>query len=485
MRATHSAAGILAVLALTLPASAETETEYFAVFMGTDKIGHATTQRQVEADKVTTTSTMMITIGRAGISMTVSQAATHIETKDGKPLSFRTTVSMGPTGQGTSGRIDDSGVLHVTTTSFGKAVPRTMAWPKGALLSEGMRLASVAKGLAEGTTYSLTLFEPTFLTPMVQQIRVGGTKNVDLLGRIVPLTEVNSVTTGQAGNIQTVTYVDKDCNALKSTTPFMGMSLSLVACSRTFALSANQPADFFDKVVLTSPVPLPGVAKARAATYTMRPTGRGELRFLADANQTVRRQADGTVVVTVRPVARAGKQRIGLTPTDEVDRVALRPARFLESDRDEIRALAKKAVGDARGAVEAAQKLERFVGSYIHDKSLAVGYASAAEVAASREGDCTEHAVLLAALCRSVGIPAQVVVGVVYADQFADRKASFWPHAWVRIHVDGKWIGLDATRGACGPGHIAMAAGDGNPEDFLSLGETLGCFRMVKAQVER
>ena len=485
MRPSRSAAGALAALALALPVMAETNTDYFAVFMGPSKIGYATTQRQVEADKVTTTSTMMITIARSGISLTVSQAATHIETKDGKPLSFRTTVSMGPTGQGTSGRIDDSGVLHVTTTSGGKPVSRTMPWPKDALLSEGMRLASVAKGLAEGTTYSLTLFEATFLTPMVQKVRVGGTRNVDLLGRVVGLTEVTSVTTGQAGDIKTLTYVDKDCNALKSTTPFMGMDLSLVACSRGFALSPNQPTDFFDKVVLTSPVPLRGVAKARAATYTMRPTGQGELRFLADANQSVSRRADGTVVVTVRPVARAGKQRIGLTPTDDVDRGALRPTRFLESDRDEIRALAKKAVGDAREAVEAAQRLERFVGSYIRDKSLAVGYASAAEVAASREGDCSEHAVLLAALCRSVGIPAQVVVGVVYAEQFADRKDSFWPHAWVRIHVDGKWIGLDATRGACGPGHIAMAAGDGNPDDFLSLGETLGCFRIVKAEVGR
>ena len=40
--------------------------------------------------------------------------------------------------------------------------------------------------------------------------------------------------------------------------------------------------------------------------------------------------------------------------------------------------------------------------------------ATAAEVARSREGDCTEHAVLLAALARARGIPARVAMGLVY-----------------------------------------------------------------------
>jgi transglutaminase-like putative cysteine protease len=68
--------------------------------------------------------------------------------------------------------------------------------------------------------------------------------------------------------------------------------------------------------------------------------------------------------------------------------------------------LAHKAVGDAKDAAQAARRIESFVARYIDNKSMSVGYASAAEVVESRQGDCSEFAVLTAALCRAVGIPA-------------------------------------------------------------------------------
>jgi len=91
------------------------------------------------------------------------------------------------------------------------------------------------------------------------------------------------------------------------------------------------------------------------------------------------------------------------------------------------------------------QKIEKFVCEYISDKNLSVGYASAAEVAQSREGDCTEHAVLVAALCRAVGIPARVTVGLVYVDSFGGQENIFGPHAWAEVNINSKWYGLDAT----------------------------------------
>jgi transglutaminase/protease-like cytokinesis protein 3 len=81
--------------------------------------------------------------------------------------------------------------------------------------------------------------------------------------------------------------------------------------------------------------------------------------------------------------------------------------------------------------------------------------ASAAEVAKDLSGDCTEHAVLLAAMCRARGIPARVAVGLVYVPE----PSSFGGHMWTEVFVRGKWIPLDATlgKGGIAADHIKFA----------------------------
>ena len=135
------------------------------------------------------------------------------------------------------------------------------------------------------------------------------------------------------------------------------------------------------------------------------------------------------------------------------------------------------------------KKIEAFVADYIKNRSLSVGYASAAEVIVSKQGDCSEFAVLTAAMCRAVGIPAQVVAGVAYVDDFLGNQG-FGGHAWTQVYIGGKWIGLDASfkgagRGGYDAGHIAFAAGNGEPGDLLNLVPTLGQFKIDKVTVEK
>ena len=138
--------------------------------------------------------------------------------------------------------------------------------------------------------------------------------------------------------------------------------------------------------------------------------------------------------------------------------------------------------GDRPG--EAARRIRNFVRKYITKKNFSVGYATAAEVAVSREGDCSEHAVLAAAMCRAAGIPAQVVFGPTYVGEFASHKHTFGPHAWFRVYVGGKWVQMDAALpGGWDPGHIALAAGDGDTDDFFQLVGVMGFFRIEKIVV--
>jgi hypothetical protein len=52
----------------------------------------------------------------------------------------------------------------------------------------------------------------------------------------------------------------------------------------------------------------------------------------------------------------------------------------------------------------------------------------------------------------------------------------------VQVFIGGKWIGLDAALGAFDAGHIALAAGDGDPDNFFNLVNTLGNFKITQAQ---
>jgi transglutaminase/protease-like cytokinesis protein 3 len=88
-------------------------------------------------------------------------------------------------------------------------------------------------------------------------------------------------------------------------------------------------------------------------------------------------------------------------------------------------------------------------------KDFSQAFASAAEVARTRHGDCTEHALLLAALARACGIPARVAVGLVYVE----GSGVFGYHMWTEVFVSNTWIPVDATlgRGGIGAAHLKLA----------------------------
>ena len=151
---------------------------------------------------------------------------------------------------------------------------------------------------------------------------------------------------------------------------------------------------------------------------------------------------------------------------------------WLQSNAAEIIALAKKGAGDAKAPAETMQRLEDFVRGYIRTKDLNIGYASALEVARNPQGDCTEHAVLLAALGRARGVPTRVVDGLVYVDHYAGADHVFVPHAWAQAFVDGHWKSFDAALRGFDAGHVALSFGDGDPWRFFTGFSSLGRMRV-------
>jgi hypothetical protein len=145
----------------------------------------------------------------------------------------------------------------------------------------------------------------------------------------------------------------------------------------------------------------------------------------------------------------------------------LQPTAYLEVNSPEIQALARQAVGAEKNPVRAAHDIERFVRAYITKKDLNIGFASAGETAKSREGDCTEHAVLCAALGRAVGLPTRCVLGFGYIPPGMDEPTiasevgpdtgvfgfHMWAEAWI---APDKWVAMDAALDGFDVGHIAI-----------------------------
>ncbi len=128
-------------------------------------------------------------------------------------------------------------------------------------------------------------------------------------------------------------------------------------------------------------------------------------------------------------------------------------------------------------AVPTVAELERYVHGHIVDKSYTRAFDLASQVATTSSGDCTEHAVLLAAMARSYGHHARVVIGSLILESDAGLYA--FGHAWTEIHDGERWTIRDATRPDASPDvrqlrYLPMAIlDDEGPGYFMSLLNTM------------
>jgi len=471
----------LCILAATGFCAATTEVDYYAILMEGKKIGHVVQRRQIENDVVTTVAETTMTMARGDAAITVTMLEKSIETIRGKPIAFEVVQNISGISQKTTGRVIAGGKAQVLIEAMGMKQQKTIPFPEGALLAEGMRLLERQKGLKEGTTYQARVFSPALLTVVNAEVRVGPRRETDLFGRVVSLTEVTTTMKIPTGTMTSTTYLDDDFRVLKMITPTMGMNIESIACDKEFALSSDDVVDFLDRMLLASPVELKDIKSLTSATYVLVPVKNGKPKIPSGDNQTVTTSPDGRIIVEVKPARPAAKVKFPYKGNRQELLEALKPTQYLQSDDERIIRLARDAVGDSTDAAEAAARIESFVAGYITEKDLSVGYATAAEVAVSRRGDCTEHAVLTAAMCRAVGIPARVVFGLVYVREFLGRRNVFGGHAWTEASIGGRWIGLDATRAPRGydVGHLILATGNGEPADFFGMINTLGYFKIA------
>src|SRR5262249_34271227 len=162
---------------------------------------------------------------------------------------------------------------------------------------------------------------------------------------------------------------------------------TMVAAERELAMADADPPELMQRTFVKPDRAIDSPRRTRSATYVLRVPGDGAaLEGLPmTGTQRVERAGDDTARVTVAAD--------DPPPADEADAGNTEftaPSSMLNGDDERIKELVTRALRPlAEGATDAerAEAMRRYVHTFIKAKSLDVGFATASEVARTREGD--------------------------------------------------------------------------------------------------
>ncbi|MEQ8470443.1 MAG: transglutaminase family protein [Marinoscillum sp.] len=130
----------------------------------------------------------------------------------------------------------------------------------------------------------------------------------------------------------------------------------------------------------------------------------------------------------------------------------LLPSRYCESDR--FNEMARSITYDQTPGYDQVAAIEKWLREHVTYLPGSSNYSlSATEVNQQRTGVCRDLSHLGIALCRSISIPARMVVGYLYDLQPMDM------HAWFEAFVGGRWYAFDAVRQGAVGGYVSVGYG--------------------------
>jgi transglutaminase-like putative cysteine protease len=264
--------------------------------------------------------------------------------------------------------------------------------------------------------------------------------------------------------VRTTAWIDANGQVLREEGP---MGLVLIREDAEAAATRGWTSDA--ALDVTSAVAVP------VALPITNPRGRTALRVRLsgvplDRVPTDDEQQLNGAVLSVKRRGLATLRSYALPCAEDEHQDDLEPTPFLQTTHPRVAALARDIVADERDAIRAAQRLNDWVYAHLR-KVPTVSIPNAVQVLEMGEGDCNEHAVLLAALGRAAGIPTRVVAGAVYLEE------AFLYHAWCEMWL-GRWVSIDPAlhQFPADATHIKFVVG--GPEEHSAMLGIIGQLRV-------
>jgi hypothetical protein len=317
-----------------------------------------------------------------------------------------------------------------------------------------------ARKVKPGDKFTIASFEPTVNLVLNTEVTVGDYEDVDVPGSRQKVrllrAEVRPERLQQVQLPTLLVWLNAKLDAVVKETDVPGVGkFRMVRTTKAGALASGPIAELTDiglsqLVRLKSPIANPYDTTAAIYHIAIRDDKEPGNAFAQDGRQQVKRLKGDSfeLHVSARP-APAGKE--AEAPGAEYTENSY----FITSADARVRDLAGRAVGGEADPWKKALRIERWVNGHMEptsDQALA----TADHVAKTLRGDCTEFAMLTAAMCRAEGIPSRTAVGLIYATVRGQPAFAF--HMWTEVWVAGQWRPLDATlgKGRIGATHLKI-----------------------------
>lgn len=482
---------IASLFVLARPAAGQDFDRWYTVSMAGQRAGWMHAQQETKDGRITSLSALSLEIRREAIHVTIAMGSDFVETTDGKPISMRVDRKLGTAPVVQTFTFGDANIEMVTKEGNQES-KSVVALPTGTWLTPAAASQYTQQRLKAGAdTIVVRTIDPMGGTDPIVMTRSDMSKTtLDVLGQTMSVIK-STVTTSSEPGIKTVEYLDDQGVPVRFETSFGGFSLEMMAAEKDAALAANEAPELMIDTFIRPAKPIPSARRTTKAAYILSVKS-DQMPALPDTGAQKVKSLDPTrVALTV-----ATRNPTPAPQADLTDPSFLAASSVLNTEDEQIKALKDKALKSASASPTArAEALRRFVHRYIKTKDLTVAFATASEVARTREGDCTEHGVLLAALLRADGIPARVASGLIYVDQFAGQSGIFGYHMWAQalLEIDGqkRWVDLDATLPDGTPfdaTHITLAVSslsdNENQSTLLSIAPLLGNLQIQVESIE-
>jgi len=500
---------VVSVLALLLSAGAGLVAEpmgkpvredWDAAYLDGQKAGHVhTTVREIERDGqkvLRTTMTLELTLKRFQDTVKMGVETGTEETPEGKVVGVFMKQSLGKeqTLQLT-GQVEGE-YLHVKV-SGNMNLDKKVKWNDKVIGLYKEQQLFQDKKVKAGDTFSYLHFEPLINAVVTIQVAVKDYEDVKIYGGTRKLLRAEAIPEKIQGVQLPATsfWLNKEWNAIRSEVSMPGLGkLVLVRTTKEAALAPVEPAQITDigltqLIALNRRIPEPANTKRVVYRITLPNDDHPATAFAQDNRQEVKNQSGKSFDLQVTAVRRPPEQAPSKGLEDLWERLPWyrledysTSSYFINSADAKVRELAQKAVGDESDPWKKAQRIEKWVRSNMKIQNFSEAMATADHVARTLEGDCTEHAMLAGAMCRAVGVPSKIAVGLVYVDH-GQKGPVLGYHMWTEVWVRGEWVPIDATlgRGSIGAAHLKIS--DHSWHDTQSLKPLLPVMRVMLGKV--
>lgn len=442
--------GLLLAPALAEPAGlTDLETDlWYVVRVGDQRAGYMRSTFTVDPDTGTaeTTTTTRIRVKRGETEIAIEQDSGMTETLDGDPVAGRSRMKLGRFSVEQDYLYRDDAIT-VISRQLGGTQEMTLPPLKGEFYTPGQAGLRFAEAEAAGDEeLAMRVLDPAAgVQPLAVSFRRVGEAPVEVFGKTVPATAWDVTLPISDKPIRQ--HLDPLGRPVRLTVDVVpGMSFDLVLADKELATAPVDAPELLARSLLRPDRLLPNPRETRRVVYEISlipEAGAARVELPETGYQRVEQLAVGRWEVTVD---------LGDTviePRPSLPRY-LASSTLINHDHPALARLPMPPDDRDMDRRSTAEWLRRQVARHLEQKDLSVGMATAAEAAQTRQGDCTEHAVLLTALLRRAGIPARTVTGLIYVTDFLGHAHVMGYHMWTQAWIDtrddeGFWQDLDPS----------------------------------------